>query len=79
MKEKEINEIINMLDENQAKMIKEEKKQQRKELICNIIWILALVSVVLILINVIDLETRKAVKKCIENGYSENYCIRVSR
>lgn len=78
MKNKEIKEIINMLDENQAKMIKEDKKQKRKQKISDMIWILACLSVVIVLISIVGIQTKKDIKKCLKNGYSENYCLRSS-
>lgn len=79
MKDKEVKELIKMLDENKEKTLKEDKKQNKKELIRSIMYILALVVVILVGIGIVGIQTKKDVKKCLKNGYSENYCLRVSR
>lgn len=77
MEDKKVLEFINKnYNENRKQFIKSQKKKHKKEIIRFIIYILAILSVIWVFINTIDLETRKAVKNCLKNGYSENYCLR---
>lgn len=78
MKDKEVKELIKMLDENKEKTLKEDKKQNKKEVIRSIMYILALLSVIYTLLVVNANETKKAVKKCVKNGYSYKQCLKDS-
>ena len=77
MEDKKVLEFINKNYEQSHKdFIKKEKKKRRKEIICNVIWLLACIIAVCVLVNVIHQDTKKAVKNCVKLGHSYNYCLR---
>lgn len=80
MEDKKVLEFINKNYEQSHKdFVKKEKKKRKKEIICNIIWFLACLTLVYVLVNVISQDTKKAVKNCVKNGHSYNYCLRDSQ
>ena len=80
MEDKKVLEFINKNYEQSHKdFVKKEKKKRKKEIICNIIWFLACLTLVYVLVNVISQDTKKAVKNCVKLGNSYNYCLNESK
>ena len=80
MEDKKVLEFINKNYEQSHKdFVKKEKKKRKKEIICNIIWFLACLTLVCVLVNVISQDTKKAVKNCVKLGHSYNYCLNESK
>lgn len=80
MEDKKVLEFINKNYEQSHKdFVKKEKKKRKKEIICNIIWFLACLTLVYVLVNVISQDTKKAVKNCVKSGHSYNYCLNESK
>lgn len=76
MEDKKVLEFINKNYEQSHKdFVKKEKKKRKKEIICNIIWFLACLTLVCVLVNVVSQDTKKAVKNCVKLGNSYNYCL----
>lgn len=80
MEDKKVLEFINKNYEQSHKdFVKKEKKKRKKEIICNIIWFLACLTLVYVLVNVISQDTKKAVKNCVKLGHSYSYCLKDSQ
>ena len=77
MEDKKVMKFINEnYERSHQKYIEDQKKNKRNEKIKTIIYILALLVVLGLFIITIQRDTKKSLKKCIDNGYSYNYCIR---
>ena len=80
MKNKKILAFINKnYEKKHKKFLKNNKKKRKKEITCTLIWFLACISLIYVLGSIINHETLKSVDKCLKNGNTKEYCLRVTQ
>lgn len=77
MEDKKVLEFVNKnYEQSHKNFVKKQKQKHKKEIMLNIIWFLGCIIGLLILVNVIHQDTKKAVKNCVKLGHSYNYCLK---
>lgn len=77
MEDKKVLEFINKHHEESYKdHVKKAIKRRKRDTIQCIMLVLAVLTLVLVLCNIINQEGKKAVKNCVKLGHTYNQCVR---